>query len=112
MPPVLLPRGTFAPYNSQNTLVTSRGFWSLALPVSVSMRATDIYRAYWAQSLLGLIGESVGYYPPTAKHVRNSHSLTADLKEESIIYSTIYNYAKFLRQFKCSQVRVCYFFEW
>ncbi len=103
-PPVLLPRGTYAPYNSQNTLVTARGFWSLVLPVSVSMRATDIYRAYWAQSLLALVGESVALYPPTARHARNAHSLTADLKEEAIIYSTVYEYAKFLRQWKCSQV--------
>ena len=104
-PPVLLPKGTYMPYNSQNTLFTSRAFWSLLLPISVSARVTDIYRAYWAQALLGLLGESVSIFPPTARHVRNVHSLTADLKEESVIYNTVFEYAKFLRQWKCSQVR-------
>ena len=103
-PPVILPKGTYAPYNSQNTLFTWRSFWSLMLPISVSARVTDIYRAYWAQALMTMLGDSVGHYSPTALQIRNPHNLAKDMKDEALIYDTIYEYANFLRQWQCNEV--------
>ena len=65
-PAFILPSGTFAPFNSQNTLYLKRAFWGLLLPTMVTDRVTDIYRSYWAQRLMWLIGDNLGFLPPNA----------------------------------------------
>lgn len=82
-PPVILPLGTFAPLNSQNTLYRYRSFWALVLPVTTTFRTCDIYRSYWAQRLMWLIGGQVGFYPPNIQHQRNEHDYIADAKAET-----------------------------
>jgi hypothetical protein len=73
------------------------------LPITVSARVTDIYRAYWAQALLSILGDHVAHYAPTALQIRNPHNLAKDMKDEAVIYDTIYEYANFLRDWKCTQ---------
>lgn len=85
-------------------MFTSRSLWSLFLPISVSARVTDIYRSYWAQALLGLLGDSVGHYSPTAVQIRNAHNLAKDMRDEGAIYDTIYDYAKLVGQWVCDKV--------
>ncbi len=65
-PNVILPKGTFAPFNSQNTLYFYDAFWALMLPATVTFRVCDIWRAYWAQRLLWEIGGNLGFIAPNA----------------------------------------------
>ena len=82
-PPVVLPYGTFAPTNSQNTLYRYKAFWSLVIPATTSFRTCDIYRSYWAQRLLWLVGGQIGFYPPNTVHQRNKHKNVHDAKQET-----------------------------
>jgi hypothetical protein len=45
----------------------------------------------------------VAHYAPTALQIRNPHNLAKDMKDEAVIYDTIYEYANFLRDWKCTQ---------
>ena len=65
-PPVFLPEGVFAPFNSQNTLFHYEALWALYLPITPTIRITDIWRGYWAQRLLWEIGGHLGFFPPNA----------------------------------------------
>ena len=103
-PPIVIPRGTFVPFNSQNTLYASGAFWALVLPTTVSDRSCDIYRSYWAQALLWLVGGHLGFYPPNVKHVRNKHSSLSDLAEETEMYQHTGRLLRFLHTWKCDRL--------
>ena len=108
-PVVVVPDGTFAPFNSQNTLFLPSAFWALVLPTMVSTRASDIIRSYWAQKLLWLIGNNIAFYPPTVKHQRNDwHTNIRDAKSEQMLYTTMGNYINFLHKWTCSKL---FFFD-
>lgn len=64
-PAVALPHGTLAPCNAFNTLWHSSAFWGLMLPVTISPKAADIVRGYWAQRILWEIGGMMVIHPPT-----------------------------------------------
>ena len=100
--PVTLPKGVFTPYNSQNTMVTYPAFWSLVLPITVSMRVTDIWRSYWAQRLIWLFGGSLTYYPGTTRQIRNAHSYLKDAQEEIDLYTKASDFVSFLSSWSCS----------
>ena len=101
-PPYMLPRRTFAPFNSQNTFFAANAFWGLLLPGnSVSDRVVDIYRSYWAQRLMWLVGAQVTFAPPMAHQVRNLHSDLADANDESVLYRDVGRYISALNQWKC-----------
>ncbi|EPB71895.1 hypothetical protein ANCCEY_09020 [Ancylostoma ceylanicum] len=74
--------GTYAPWNSQNTLFHRRAFFTLLLPVTVAFRVTDIWRSYFAQKLLHLVGENIAFYPANAIQIRNSHNYLDDFRSE------------------------------
>ena len=103
-PPIVIPQGTFVPFNSQNTMFVSVSFWALVLPTTVSDRSSDIYRSYWAQALLWLVGGHLGFYPPTAMHVRNDHSSLIDFEEEMGMYRNTGHFLKFLHNWKCEHL--------
>jgi len=101
-PSYILPRRTFAPFNSQNTFFASSAFWGLLLPGnSVPDRTVDIYRSYWAQRLLWLVGGVVTFAPPIALQVRNPHSDLLDANEESLLYRDVGRYISALNQWEC-----------
>lgn len=103
-PPYVLPRRTFAPFNSQNTFFTASAFWGLVFPSnSVSDRVVDIYRSYWAQRLLWLVGGEVMFAPPMAFQVRNPHSDLADANDESVLYRDVERYISVLSQWECDK---------
>ncbi len=102
-PPVTLPRGTFAPTNSQNTLYRYQAFWSLVLPVTTTFRVCDIYRSYWAQRLIWLFGGHIGFYSPNAVHKRNKHSLIDDALQETD-FLKIGQLLKVLSNWKCNRL--------
>ena len=107
-PPVILPKGTFSPLNSQNTLFTAKAFWAMILPTTVTDRETDIYRSYWAERLLWLLGDHVGYFPPFSYHKRNLHSFLMDAKDEMSLYQNTGHLLRFLRGWSCDAI---FFFD-
>jgi hypothetical protein len=46
---LLVPLGSYAPYNAQATMHLYSSLWSLLLPVTVHGRVSDIWRGYFAQ---------------------------------------------------------------
>ncbi len=79
---VVLPKGTFCPFNSQNTIWWPAAFALLYLPGTVSFRVTDIWRSFIAQICLHEISKKVAFGPATMFQVRNEHSLVGDFADE------------------------------
>jgi len=103
-PPFVLPRRTFAPFNSQNTFFAATAFWGLLLPGnSASDRVVDIYRSYWVQRLLWLLGDGVTFAPPMSLQVRNPHSDLSDANEESVLYRDVGRYISVLSRWECGE---------
>lgn len=84
--PIALPRGTFCPFNSQNTLWYKTAFWGLLLFSSVSSRVCDILRSYWVQRLLWELDGNLVFLPPSVLQRRNVHNLIKDFEEEIQLY--------------------------
>ena len=61
-PPVMLPHGLMAPYNTQNTLQMYDAFLGLLIPQTVAFRVCDIWRGYWAQRLLWVDGSFLKFF--------------------------------------------------
>lgn len=87
--PVSLARGTYCPYNTQNTLSRYKAFWGLLVPVTPTMRVCDIWRSYWVQRVLWDIGEELLFLPATAEQVRNPHDFMRDFMEELDLYTKV-----------------------
>lgn len=81
-PPLVLARGTWSPFNSQNTVFFREAFPLLYLPCHVSFRMTDIWRSFVAQAALHRHGEAIAFHRPTVEQVRNAHDLMADFSDE------------------------------
>lgn len=85
--PLALGKGTYCPYNTQNTLSRYKAFWGLLVPVTTTMRVCDIWRSYWVQRVLWDIGEELLFLPATAEQVRNPHDFHKDFLEELDLYT-------------------------
>ncbi|EYC02158.1 hypothetical protein Y032_0101g3339 [Ancylostoma ceylanicum] len=105
-PPITLASGTYAPWNSQNTLFHRRAFFTLLLPVTVTFRVTDIWRSYFAQKLLHLVGENIAFYPANAIQIRNSHNYLDDFRSEENIYLKAGEMVKFLDGWRCAHTLI------
>jgi hypothetical protein len=101
-PPIALNSEIYCPFNSQNTFFHRDAFWALLLPISVTFRVTDIWRGYYAQKLLHLIGHRLGFYPANALQKRNKHSYLADFKDEANLYSDAGRLVDFLKNWTCT----------
>ena len=99
-PPVLLPPGSYAPFNSQNTLFLYDAFWGLMMPPGPAMRVTDIWRAYYDKRLLEEIDGYLAFFGPNAYQERNSHSYLADFIDEKALYHDAGRFIAFLREWK------------
>ena len=84
--PLLVPDGTYAPYNAQATLHLYSALWTLLLPVTVHGRVSDIWRGYIAQRLARDIGMKFVFAPPIVRQDRNSHNYLADFDSEGPLY--------------------------
>ena len=84
--PVVLPRGTFSPFNSQNTVFRRELLALMYLPALVNFRVTDILRSYVAQPIMWAAGYRLGFLSPTVRQVRNAHDLKADFASELPLY--------------------------
>jgi hypothetical protein len=79
---VALARGTWCPFNSQNTTWWSDAFPLLYLPAYCSFRMTDIWRSFVAQRIAWENNWGVLFHEATARQDRNEHNLTKDFADE------------------------------
>jgi hypothetical protein len=85
---------TFAPFNTQNTLMSRRATACMCLPFDIG-RMDDIWASYMTQRVLREFDGSVLFTGPTVYQDRNDHDLTKDLEKEVIGYR---NTVKFLQR--------------
>lgn len=95
-PPIHLAHGTFAPFNTQNTLFYYKAFWGLLIPITVSFRVSDIWRSYWVQRLLWSIKGHLCFVAPNANQHRNEHDLLKDFIDEIDLYTKTDDYIQYL----------------
>lgn len=74
--------GSYAPFNSQNTIWWPAAFAYLYLPSHVTLRMTDIWRGFIAHRCLKEPDQFLGYCGPTVYQDRNRHSLITDFEDE------------------------------
>ncbi|XP_046850969.1 probable glycosyltransferase STELLO1 [Xenia sp. Carnegie-2017] len=99
-PPVLIPPGTYTPFNCQNTVYLYNAFWGLVLPPSQTLRVTDIWRSFYVKRLLQEIDGYLGFFGPSAYQERNSHSYLEDFIDEKALYYNAGRFIEFLRKWK------------
>ncbi|KAF8356879.1 hypothetical protein PRIPAC_91874 [Pristionchus pacificus] len=102
-PPVILAPGTYAPWNSQNTLFARSAFFGLVLPTTVAFRVTDIWRSYFTQALLHTAGETVSFVPVNAIQKRNAHSYLKDFDDEIDVYDKTGEIVAFIDKWECKE---------
>lgn len=84
--PLVLPPGSYCPFNSQNTWWSRPAFPYLYLPTTVTFRFTDILRSLVAQRCFWAHGWKIGFHGPSARQERNEHNLLLDFREELPCY--------------------------
>lgn len=85
-PSLLLPRGVWCPFNSQNTWWWPQVFPLLYLPSFCSFRMTDIWRSFVAQRCLWELGYELEFHHADVRQMRNEHDLMRDFEQESVGY--------------------------
>ncbi len=79
---VVLDRGAWCPFNSQNTTFWRDAFPLLYLPYHCSFRMTDIWRSFVAQRLMWENGWRLSFHSSTVHQDRNAHDLMRDFADE------------------------------
>ncbi|KIH56418.1 hypothetical protein ANCDUO_13401, partial [Ancylostoma duodenale] len=67
---------------------------------------TDIWRSYFAQKLLHMVGENIAFYPANAIQIRNAHNYLDDFRSEENIYLKTGKLVKFLDGWRCTNTSV------
>ena len=75
-------RGTWCPFNSQNTTWWREAFPLLYLPIHCSFRMTDIWRGFVAQRIAWENSWHILFHEPTMWQERNEHNLMRDFADE------------------------------
>jgi len=79
---IALGRGSWCPFNSQNTRWWPEVFPLLYLPALCSFRMTDIWRSLVAQRIAWANGWRILFHAPTVRQERNAHDLMKDFADE------------------------------
>ena len=79
---VVIGRGTWCPFNSQNTLWMADAFPYLYLPCTATFRMTDIWRSFIAQVCVYAANGKIAFRKPSMFQKRNEHSLIRDFADE------------------------------
>jgi hypothetical protein len=79
---VILDKGVWCPFNSQNTTFWRDAFPLLYLPYHCSFRMTDIWRSFVAQRLMWENDWRLMFHGSTVYQERNEHDLMRDFAEE------------------------------
>lgn len=90
----------FSPINSQNTIWSKKIFSLMYLPVTCTMRATDIWRGIIALNIILNDNLGVLIFGTTMKQNRNIHNLLNDLNEEISLYKDVENALLILKKLK------------
>ena len=77
---------SFVSLNSQNTIWFKETFPILYLPVTCTMRCTDIWRGLVAQRILQNDNQNILFFGTTMRQDRNDHNLMNDFKQEVPMY--------------------------
>jgi hypothetical protein len=77
-----LGKGSWCPFNSQNTIWFPEAFPLLYLPAYCSFRMTDIWRSFVAQRIGWENEWSLLFTPSSVYQKRNEHDLMKDFKDE------------------------------
>ncbi len=78
----VLGKGSWCPFNSQNTVWFREAFPLMYLPSKCTFRMTDIWRSFVAQRIAWEYGWNIAFYSPTVYQERNEHNLLKDFEEE------------------------------
>ncbi len=98
---LMVPLGSFTPYNAQATLHFRASFFSMYLPITVTGRVSDIWRSYVSQRLFRDVGLRVGFMArPLVVQDRNWHSNIADFTAEIHLYTRAKQLVEFLNAWK------------
>jgi hypothetical protein len=79
---VALGRGSWCPFNSQNTIWFPDAYPLLYLPAYCSFRMTDIWRSFVAQRICWENDWLLLFFPSTVYQKRNEHDLMKDFRDE------------------------------
>jgi hypothetical protein len=79
---VALGKGSWCPFNSQNTTWFKEMFMLLYLPSYCSFRMTDIWRSFVALRILQENDQHLLFHEPTVYQERNDHNLMKDFADE------------------------------
>jgi hypothetical protein len=77
-----LGKGSWCPFNSQNTRWWKEAFPLLYLPSYCSFRMTDIWRSFVAQRIAWTNNWHTLFHGPTVLQKRNEHNVMADFADE------------------------------
>jgi len=80
--PLIIPSGTFAPFNSQVTTWDAALLPLMYLPQTCTFRMTDIWRSFIAAHLLQQNHYSLVFTQASAFQERNEHDLLKDFSDE------------------------------
>jgi len=80
--PVILDKGSWSPFNSQNTSWHRSAFKLLYLPSYCSSRMTDIWRSFIVQACLWASDYHLSFHPASVCQDRNSHDFLKDFEDE------------------------------
>ncbi len=81
-------------FNSQNTTWFREVFVLMYLPVTCTMRCTDIWRSIIALKIMNLNNKKILFHGPTMSQFRNQHNLIKDFMDEIPMFENnklIYN---------------------
>ena len=90
----------FTPINSQNTIWSKKIFPLMYLPVTCTMRATDIWRGMIALNIMQNDNQTALLFGTTMLQKRNIHDLSNDLREELPLYKNLSIAYKILKNLK------------
>jgi len=88
-PRLIVGKGSWSPFNSQNTTWFKEAFPLLYIPSYCNFRMCDIWRSFVALRICWANGWGVLFHGPTVWQERNEHNLLKDLEDEVPGY--IYN---------------------
>ena len=101
-PAIYIGKGTYCPFNSQNSTWQKKAFPYLYLPGTTSFRFTDILRGYIAQRFMWEEDLHLGFTKATVFQKRNAHNLMNDFAEEMEAYLNVKPISEFLNSLKVS----------
>ena len=90
----------FCPINSQNTIWSKKIFPLMYLPVTCTMRSTDIWRGIIALNIMQNDNLTALLFGTTMFQNRNVHDLLIDLKDEMPLYKNVNSAYNILKKLK------------